>query len=445
MKKLVIILTIYTAMTLCTRLQYAQTVEEGDEPVQVSTTEEGPSLESAQKKFDAGDYDGAEEELRPLLGEGENVEAESLLSRIEKARITDRADMLTEKALIEIEKRDFESAFGYLEEAILLDPENEQARSLYLSIYEIAEIEEKTIEEVIEKAETPAGKEEELVVATEQPAPVPGPAPVAETPVSGTPVSGTPAEAGETGEEVAAAPAPEQAGQEEGTVSSAGGEVVVLEDDEGQKQIDLFVKVSTAYLFARSDHLGYIDSDVSLFGGRIDGRYYFPFLEERLGVSADYAVYPVKASGDENIAFSLHKITGSARFRTFLFQTEKAGTTLGARLNYQAFILKNSEERGVYNFTRVYGPSIGLFISDPVLARFLAGKIFSNLGFELELNYLTVIGGGDGSPVSPELFVGGFYALDSFTFGAGFRRFAIKNETVKETYNNIEVSAGYRF
>lgn len=346
------------------------------------------SIESARKKLEAGDYAGAEEELNQILEEeSENIEARALLSEIEKMRKKEKAELLTQRALIEIDNRNFETAFLYLEEAILLDPENIRARKLYLSIHEIAKVEEESRQE--ERTAVSQGESKE-----EEPKELPK--------------------------------------QEEETETSA------------LKEGEFIVRVSTILTIANSNNLDYFDSKVSLLSGRVDTRYYFKFLDRRFGLSLDYSGSFLKASGDENIEFTIHRMNVSARFRTYFFDDRQSRMIAGARLNYHLFILHNRAEHGVYNFTRVYGPSLGVFISDPVVYRFLKKKLFENLGFEAELNYLLLLKRGD-PPKALELSIGSYYDLSRFRFGLGYRRYSIRNSDVKENYNDIELSVGYRF
>jgi tetratricopeptide (TPR) repeat protein len=108
------------------------------------------SLESARESYEQGNYTEAEEELREILAaDSENNEALSLLREIELHRRKDEAAALTNRALIEINSRNFREAYALLERALILDPENRQARELYLSIHEVLQVEGGTVDEVL--------------------------------------------------------------------------------------------------------------------------------------------------------------------------------------------------------------------------------------------------------------------------------------------------------
>ena len=113
------------------------------------------------------------------------------------------------------------------------------------------------------------------------------------------------------------------------------------------------------------------------------------------------------------------------------------------RINYHVFLLQNREDLGVYNFTRVYGPSLGVFVSDPVIYRFVKKDFFKNVRFEGEINYLFLLGNKD-APSTPEFYIGTYYDLDRYRFSLGYRRYTIRDSDIKESYNDIEMSAGYK-
>ena len=118
--------------------------------------------------------------------------------------------------------------------------------------------------------------------------------------------------------------------------------------------------------------------------------------------------------------------------------------TVGARAGYHFFTLQNLKSEGAYNFTRIYGPSFGIFLSDPVIYRVLKKDFFKNIGFETEINYLFLLGQA-GAPSAPELYMGAYYNLDRYRFSLGYRFYSIRQESVKENYNDIELGAGYLF
>jgi tetratricopeptide (TPR) repeat protein len=349
------------------------------------------SIESARDKFLREEYDEAIAELEAVLqADSENIDAISLLNEVEQKSRQKRSAALTQRALREIENRQFEAAYEYLQQAILIDPENEQARRLFLSLYEVGEIEEESV----------AMAAEEATAAAVVPAP------------AGEVVAGT--------EEAVSLPPP-------------------------PPQYDTaLIKLSTSYTFANSNKLDYIDGRVSLIGARVEGRYYLDFWEKRVGASVDYTVYPLKTYGDSRIQFIVHRANIAARIRTYFFEEENSKLTVGAKLNYHFFTLQNLAEAGAYNFKQIYGPSIGIFVSDPVIYRFVKNDFFKDFGLEGEFNYLFLMGQGT-APSSLELYLGAYYNLDRYRFSLGYRLYSISKESINENYSDIEISAGYRF
>lgn len=347
------------------------------------------SLESAEQKLLNEDYAAAIEELEAILkADSENIDAISLLNEVEQKSRQKRSAALTQRALGEIENRRFEAAYEYLQQAILIDPENDQARRLFLSLYEVGEIEEESVlmaaEEAVAAAVVPAGESE---AGTEEAASLPPPPPQYDT---------------------------------------------------------ALVKLSTSYTFANSNKLDYIDGRVSLIGVRVEGRYYLDFWEKRIGASVDYTVYPLKTYGDSRIQFVVHRANIAARIRTYFFEEQDYKLTVGAKLNYHFFTLQNLAEAGAYNFKQIYGPSIGIFVSDPVIYRFVKNDFFKDFGLEGEFNYLFLMGQGT-APSSLDLYLGAYYNLDRYRFSLGYRLYSISKESINENYSDIEISAGYRF
>jgi hypothetical protein len=370
------------------------------------------TLESARESYERGDYTAAEKELKEILAEnGENNEALALLREIELQRKKEEAASLTERALIEINSRNFREAYALLERAVVLDPENSRARELYLSIHEVLQIEGETLERMLER------QEEALSIAEEPVTEIP---PEEERAVA----EAVPPEEEEPVPEEAAAPPEPKAEHRYDRAIVRGGPVLS---------------------FARSDNLDYINSNVGLFGLRLEGRYYFNILQRGLGLSFDYTGSLLKLGGDDLISFGLHRMNVSARYRLYLFERDYGRLTLGARLNYHLFVLNNREPLGVYNFTRVHGPSLGLFFEDPVVYRFWKREFLKQFGLEGDFNYLVLIGKGKQAPRASEWSLSVYYDLERYRFNLGYRRYTLKNETVKEQYNDIELTAGYRF
>lgn len=350
-------------------------------------------IETARELLFSEEYEEAIAEIERILeADSENLDAISLLNEVEQKSRQKRSAVFTQKALGEIESRNFETAYEYLEQAIIIDPENETARRLFLSLYEVGEIEEESVAMAVE---TPEG-----VPAT-----------------------------GAGGPAVAAVPSLEPGFEKE---------------EEPPRYDTALVRVSASYSFANSNKLDYIDGRVSLLGARVDARYYLPFWDKRIGASLDYTVYPLKTYGDSRIKFVVHRANVAARIRTYFFEEAGRRLTVGAKLNYHFFTLQNLMTEGAYNFKQIYGPSIGIFVSDPVVYRFVKNDFFKNFGLEGEFDYLFLIGQGT-SPSSLEIYFGAFYDMERYRFSLGYRLYSISKEGVNENFNDIELSAGYRF
>ena len=372
------------------------------------------SIESAREKYESGDLEGALEETQILLKENsENLEAQSLASEVELAVKRKEAQALTERALVEINSRRFEEAYVYLKRALILDPENERARELYLSIHEVLQIEGESLEEVLER------RQEELAAVEEEP--------VEEAPPEAEPA------------EVVSEREPSEIVREKLKPEP------VEEEPLSPRYDSMFIRSGIVLPFANSNNLDYVDSSVTQLGIHLDGRYYFNFWERRLGLSLDYTGNLIKLGGSEYVNFGTHRLNFSVRIRTYFFERDYGRLTVGARLNYHLFLLNNREDQGVYNFTRLYGPSFGVFAEDPILYRFWKADFLRDVGFESGFNYLFLVGQGDSAPSSYELFVATYYDLKQYRFHLGYRRYSIRDSSVRETYNDLEAGAGYRF
>jgi tetratricopeptide (TPR) repeat protein len=381
------------------------------------------TVESAREKYESGDFEGALQELQSILAlDSENLEAQSLLGETELAMRRHEARALTDRALVEINNRRFDEAYEYLEQALLLDPENEEARELYLSIHEVMLVEGESLEDMLER------QQEELSSVGEE-----IPMEEAEQPETAEAVPEEDAAAAVTAEDAEKKPGEKGAEQEP----------VAVETPSGYDRA--FIRGGLVLTFANSNNLEYVDSSVTMLGIHLEGRYYFDFWERRLGLSLDYIGDFLKLGGSEYVNFGTHRLNFSVRLRTYFFERDYGRLTVGARLNYHLFILNNRESLGVYNFTRVYGPSLGFFIEDPVLYRFWKKPFLRSFGLESEFNYLFLLGGGSEAPSSSELYLGAYYDLKRYRFHGGYRYYGVRNDTVKETYNDIELGAGYRF
>jgi hypothetical protein len=256
-------------------------------------------------------------------------------------------------------------------------------------------------------------------------------------------------------EEAEEEPVTEISPEEEGVVSEevpaeekepAHEEAAAPDEIQAERRFDrALVRGGPVFSFAGSSNLDYVNDRVGLFGLRVDGRYYFDILKRGLGLSLDYTGGFVKLGGDELVNFGTHRLNFSLRYRMYFFERDWGRLTLGARLNYHLFMLNNREPLGVYNFTRVYGPSFGLFFEDPIVYRFWKREFFKGFGFEGDFNYLILVGQGKDAPRVSELGLGLYYDLKRYRFNLGYRRYTVKNDAVRESYNDIELMAGYRF
>ncbi len=208
------------------------------------------------------------------------------------------------------------------------------------------------------------------------------------------------------------------------------------------KRKNNIIKLSFSYMMADSNYLDNINSKVSMIGIGFDGRYYFDFLKKMLGLSIDYRSYPLKITGDDDISFIAYKLNASLRFRMFFFEDLSNCLIVGLRFNYHFFYLHNLKDQGAYYFTKIYAPSFGIFFSDPVVHRFYKNKYLRDFGLEGEFNYLKVTGD---APMHIDSYLGAYYNIGHFRYGAGFRFYMIKQNSIKEIYKDIEVSAGYSF
>jgi len=400
------------------------------------------TVESAKEKFLAGNYEEAESEIKSVLEkERGNIEAENLLLEIEKARKKKQSFLLTKKAILEIENRNFEEAYNLLKEAIVKDPENEEARKLYLSIHEIAEIERKSLENIIKEEVSKSKITEEVQIAEAIEMPEEKPEVKVE---SGE--SSRSKEAETKPKEIEPAEKVEQPKKIE--PARPVEKIIPPEKPKPGKpkkrRNHAYIQVTSAYTVANSNNLDYVNSKVSLLGGDVFGYYYFNFLKEHVGISTNYSISFLKLKGEDVVDFLIQRVNASVRYRAFLFEKDdNLKLTVGTMLGYNLFSLHNKTEYGVYKFTTLYSPGFGFFISDPVIYRFIRSKIFENLGFEGELNFVYLF--RKGAPYSFDIYSGAYYDVARYRISLGFSTEIIKDREVRERYSNIQIGSGYRF
>ena len=64
---------------------------------------------------------------------------------------------------------------------------------------------------------------------------------------------------------------------------------------------------------------------------------------------------------------------------------------------------------------------------------------------EGDFNYLVLIGQGKDAPTASEWSLGMYYGLNRYRSSLGYRRYTLRKDDVRESYNDIEIVAGYRF
>ncbi|NOY08082.1 MAG: hypothetical protein GXP33_04490 [Spirochaetes bacterium] len=387
------------------------------------------SIESAEEKFNSGDYKSAVEEINEILKQNSNnIDAIKLLHKIETEQKKEKSKILTEKALIEIDNRNFKTAYKYLKDAILLDPENQQASDWYLSISEIIQVEEKSSKEqalvAVKKASASKNANVRQGVEESQGS--------QENQKQIEPQNGVQNIPGAS----AAVIKPEQ---KTAVMVPAQGKKIINKERENIAYISLY----PTYTFADSNNLDYIDSHITLLGSRLETAYYLPVLNRGIGISIDYSSLFFKATGSNYINFMVHNLNASLRFRLRLFKDYfNNSLIIGIKANYRFFYLYNLESAGVYNFVNLYGPSAGVFISDPIVSRIFRLNFFKGLGFEGEFDFFYI---SVNAPYSIEYYAGIYYKLKRLKISAGFRSNIIIRNTTLESYNTIQAGVGYLF
>lgn len=375
------------------------------------------SIETATEKYNAGDLAGAEKDAKALLEkDSNNIDAIELLNKIEKTVKKNKSEVLTKKALIEIDNRNFNSAFGYLKKAILLDPENNKARELFMSIKEVADIEQKSEEEQKNLAAEPGS-------------------------VKSPGVSQGKVTLKNTKEQPTATTPQTKANEQLIGAASQTGAAKRAPENKPQGNI-AYLKLSPSYTFADSNNLDYIDSHVSLAGSRLEADYFFDFLMRLVGFSLDYSGLFLKTTGSEYINFMVHSLDASLVLRLFILKDSFGNAmTIGTKLNYHFFYLYNLANSGVYDFVNLYAPSVEVFISEPIISRIIRIDFLKNLGFQGSFSFLYI--GQANAPYSYEYYAGAYYNIGSFKFTAGYRSKAIEDSSTREVYNSIETGAGF--
>lgn len=334
-----------------------------------------------------------------------------------------------------------------LQQAVILDPSNDLARDLYVSVVEVSQIEEISdqgnsvallgpgITSRTRPMEEPAGASEMGSVGDAPPtdAETPAPDPGEELP---------PRTAEDTAVESDAQADPASEGsrrdfrpdRQTGMVAAAG------------QGSSLELSVGPEFTLARSNAVPDVDSDVSLAGVRAKMLYVPGFQARRFGAALDYSGGVLKTSGEERIVFRLHRLSATALIRWKLTPGTSGELVVGARGGYDLLLMENLEDSGAYNFTQLYGPSAGVFISDPVLFRLIDRPFLESvrLNAGADLQYLP--GEGEDGPVIPWRFhIGVTREGAVLDYEMRFRHHRIVQDDLQERFTDIAVTVGYEF
>ena len=374
------------------------------------------SIESVKEKIKNNDLEGAQTEVIKILQKDKNnIDALELLNKIKKLKRQKESEILTKKALIAIDNEDFEVAYDLLEKALVLDPDNKKARDLFLSLNDVVNIEKKSEKEEQKIESEKIAKKEEMQIAKAQ-----------ESKVKNVP---------EKKEEIVI--------KEEKNIN----QTISKEEKKKPKKQEftnwLEAEVFPLFAFTKSNRLNYIDSSQSLVGSGLGVSYYPNFIKRKVGISIDYLSFFIKTSGSDYIKFNIHRFNISLKYRFYLLKDSKGNKLfIEPKLGYSYFYLNNLMNYGAYDFKKLYGPSIGVRLLDPVFYRFINKDFLKKIGMKAVFNLLYIP--QKNAPISPEFYIGSYYKIKkSFNVNLGFRSYMIFKGDVHETYNDIEAGVSY--
>lgn len=294
---------------------------------------------------------------------------------------------LTLKAKSELQNYNYKKAYKLLEQAIILDPSNDEAKDIYVKLSEMAgELSEESSSQTvpvkkIRQKKKKSFKEAEQVITTEQP-------------------------------------------------ESSG---------------ELYLKGGFIYTYGRSNFIPEINSNVQMPGVNIELIYYTGFSDGRLGFSSDYRVNPLITNGDSQIDFMLHRANLFILYREKFFETSDNNVLiLGVRTGYHYFMLQNKKDQGAYYFTGAFCPAAGFFISDPVFSRIFPNSFVSEFGIEAGADYMPVYQESKLVNIY-DYRIAITYRFEIAEISIGWKSYNFNNGNIRESFSDIELTALYKF
>jgi hypothetical protein len=321
------------------------------------------------------------------------------------AHITE-SNRLTEEAQKYLARHNFKSAMKLIRLAVKIDPDNEKAKTVYVHLREIyrEDPEPRLNAKVPRKTKT-----------------VSPPATVA-----------------------AAAEAPLIIRQTAPAEEESGSGTALKQDPVPESQGIYHIQTGIEYLRISSNYLKYMNTDIDLAGCRFEGGYSIQKAGANIGLSGDFSCSPLKIKGNSRIDVIPVKAGMYASAEKSFFDVGNGSFSPGFRAGYMTQYIKNKKSGGALYFKQIFGPSAGLFVSDPLFSRFSSFKIFSGFGVDAGVDIMFA------SVTGKVVLAGEYNAHLTYRFGktmilGGYRAFVISGEGIRETYKGIELAVRVYF
>jgi len=209
------------------------------------------------------------------------------------------------------------------------------------------------------------------------------------------------------------------------------------------KEASLKVGVKFAWQLTQSNYLPFLNAETSLLATGFELFYFPSFLGKLGGIHLDYHGGLVNILGDSRIKFLSHRATGDLILRGFFFVNNGMALEAGIMWGYHYYNLQNLKTEGAYFYRSIWGPSVGIYIREPLLGRFVKNSFLKKSGIELKANVILNIDDNT-SPVTGDFYGGIYIGLKNMDIGIGYRFYSIWGKEVTEYFQDIIISIQWR-
>jgi tetratricopeptide (TPR) repeat protein len=390
--------------------------------------QELPSLSEIQALFDDGQFSEAQNLIEAYLSENPgDRDAQRLQNNIEQELNKIESAALTEEAVFQIEETNFNQAYILLEQAVLLDPDNERALDLFVRLQEVVDLEEVSR---LEEAQASADNQVQDQSSANNESTTSDDQTVEDSQAATT-------------NQADSAPADD-------SIASTDSEELKEEPASDTPRpvwndhIKTYVPLNLT--FSGSDVVEGVSSFLLLGGTGLSFEYSPGFLDNLIWLILSYDGDFFTAIGDDRVSYTMHDIVAKVGAQLKLFpQDEVVVAELLGVIGYNLFLLNNSADEGLYYFNLLYSPTFGFTVRDHILARFFEGDLYRKLKFKFsfELSFIPI---PDDTIWMNDFYFGAEYKISDFlSVYLGDKLFINSASNVTEIFNRIGIGAALSF